>query len=356
MDFITGLPTTELGRDAILVFVDKLSKMVRLVACKEDNGAIEVASYIAENIFKSHGMPRTFLSDRDPRFTSNLFKEICRLLKCKQAMSSAFHPQTDGQTERINRAVEEMLRHYTGPRQDDWDKWLFAAEFAINNAYQESIQSTPFFLNTGQHPLSPTEVHSSSDVPAALQFTVGLQAAVKKAKELLAGAQDRQTAQANESRRELVLAPGELVWLNPKHLYIKTPGTRKLLPRFVGPFEVLEKVGEVAYRLRLPPRMKVHNVFHVSLLKPCRPEGKAVPSPNMVIDFDTQAGYKVEMILTHNEKPSPKDPTRTLTSYLVKYEGLGPEYNAWVSEKGGQRDYPEVLQQYWRERVRSSTA
>lgn len=348
MDLITGLPTTELGRDAILVFVDKLSKMVKLVACNEDDGAIEIAQYIVENIFKLHGLPRVLLSDRDPRFTSNLFREICKLLKTKQALSSAFHPETDGQTERVNRVVEEMLRHYTGPRQDDWDKYLFSAEFAINNSYNESIQTTPFWLNSGQHPLTPVDVqHANSEVPAALQFTVGLTAAIKHAKELLAGAQDRQKAQENENRRELILAPGELVWLNPKHLYIRTPGTRKLLPRFVGPFEVLERVGETAYRLKLPKNMRVHNVFHVSLLKLCRLEGRVVPHPNMIVDFDVQGGYKVEMVLTHSEKPSRNDPTRVLKSYLVKYEGLGPEYNAWVPEKGLQRDYPEVLQQYW---------
>ena len=148
-----------------------------------------------------------------------------------------------------------------------------------------------------------------------------------------------------ESRRDVVYTPGEYVWLNPKHLMLKSPGTRKLLPRFVGPYEVLEKVGEVACRLKLPKHTKIHNVFHVSLLKPCRLSGKSVPSPNTLIEFDTQTGYQVELVLTHRERAAPtaNDPTRVVKTYLVKYVDRGPEYNAWVSERGLQRDYPNVL-------------
>lgn len=357
MDLITGLPVTEAGRDAIMVFVDKLSKMVRLVACNKNDGASEVAGYVVEHVFRSHGLPRTLVSDRDPRFTSHLFQEVCRLLHCKQAMSTAFHPETDGQTERTNRVVEEVLRHYVSPRQDDWDKWLFAVEFAINNAYNEATQTTPFFMNYGQHPLTPVDAQRKhSDVPAALQYTVGVQAVVKQAKVLLAGAQDRMRTMANEGRRELVLAPGDKVWLNPKHLALRTPGTRKLMPRFVGPYEVLERVGEAAFRLKLPAKLKIHDVFHASLLKPCKVDGRygtqAASGTSDVIDVEVDDGYQVEKVLDHSEKPARQDPSRVIRSFLVKYVGLGPENNAWVPEKGLQRDYPNVLAAYWAERVR----
>jgi transposase InsO family protein len=177
LDLITGLPATEGGNDAIAVFVDKLTKMVRLVACQETDGAQEVANHFVDAVFRSHGVPKTLLTDRDPRFTSNLFREISKLLGVKQAMSTAFHPQTDGQTERVNRVVEEMLRHFVQPRLDDWDQHLAMVEFAINNAYQESTGNTPFFLNYGQHPLTPVSVKHDSAVPAAVQFTLGVRAA-----------------------------------------------------------------------------------------------------------------------------------------------------------------------------------
>jgi hypothetical protein len=345
MDLITGLPTTEEGNDAIAVFVDKLSKMVRLAPCHETDGALEVANMFVDRVFRSHGVPKTLLSDRDPRFTSDLFKEISKLLGVRQAMSTAFHPQTDGQTERVNRIVEEMLRHFVHPRLDDWDTYLAMAEFAINNSYQESVGNTPFFLNYGQHPLTPVSVKHDSAVPAAKQFSLGVQAAVREAKQLLAAAQDRQKALANAGRRDVVFAPDDMVWLNTKNLTLKHPGTRKLLPRYVGPFKIMQRIGEVAYKLKLPAKLKMHDVFHVSLLKPYRSDGRYPALPE-VIDLTGELSYQVDTILAHRERRAGGRSNRVLTSYLVKYADLGPEYNAWVPEKQLLRDCPTVLQAY----------
>jgi hypothetical protein len=345
-DLITGLPATEEGSDAIAVFVDKLTKMVRLVACQETDGAQEVAKHFVDAVFRSHGVPKTLLTDRDPRFTSNLFREISKLLGVKQAMSTAFHPQTDGQTERVNRVVEEMLRHFVQPRLDDWDQHFAMVEFAINNAHQDSTGNTPFFLNYGQHTLTPVSAKHDSAVPAAIQFTLGVRAALQEARQLLVAAQDRQKALANAGRRDVVFAPDDMVWLNTKNLTLKHPGTRKLLPRYVGPFKVMQRIGEVAYKLKLPAKLKMHDVFHVSLLKPYRSDGRYPAMPE-VIDLTGELSYQVETILAHRERRAGgRGRLRTLTSYLVKYADLGPEYNAWVPEKQLLRDCPAVLQAY----------
>lgn len=354
MDWITGLPVTEDKYDAIAVIVDKLTKMVRLAPCRTTDGALETAEMLLDVLFKSHGMPRTIISDRDPRFTSDLFKEICKHMRVKQAMSTAFRPQTDGQTERVNRVLGDMLRCYVAPKRDDWDKLLCLAEFAINNAYHESLGTTPFFLNYGQHPLTPVSGKFDSNVPAALQFTVGLQAELARAKQLLHDAQQRQKHYADKALREIEpYIPGvSQVWLNSKHLTFKTgDSSKKLLPRWVGPFEVLDRIGELAYRLKLPAKWKIHDVFHASLLKPVKTDGR-YKGFHPVFDLDGAGGQEVEVILSHEEKTTGKKRPMLRKRYLVKFQGLGQEHNTWVPEKRLQRDCPAVLQAYWDERVR----
>lgn len=173
VDFITGLPVTKKGHNAIVVFVDRLTKMTHFVATNDTVSAQQFAEIFRDAVWKHHGLCREMVSDRDPRFTSKFWKEICKMLHIKQSMSTAYHPQSDGQTERMNRMLEDMLRMYVAPSQDNWDDLLASAEFAVNNAWQESVRNTPFFLNHGQHPLTPLSevVESQSPVPSAEHFT-----------------------------------------------------------------------------------------------------------------------------------------------------------------------------------------
>jgi hypothetical protein len=143
-----------------------------------------------------------------------------------------------------------------------------------------------------------------------------------------------------------VYAPDDMVWLNTKHLMLKHPGTRKLLPRYVGPFKVQQRIGEADYKLKLPAKLKVHDAFHVSLLKQYRSDGRYPALPE-VIDLAGGLNYRVESILAHRKRRAGgRGRSRTLTSYLVKYVNLGPEYNAWVPERQLLRDCPSVLQAY----------
>ena len=147
IDFITGLTPTKQGHDAILVCVDKLSKMAHFIATVTTVTTEETSRLFIDFVYKHHGLLRKLVNDRDTRFTSRFWVALCNVLGTKQSMSTAFHPQTDKQTERVNRILEDMLRHYVSPTQDDWDLYLSLVEFSYNNAWQESIKTTPFMLN-----------------------------------------------------------------------------------------------------------------------------------------------------------------------------------------------------------------
>lgn len=340
MDFITDLPCTRAGHDAILVFVDRLTRMVLFAPCTKDTDAVGTAKLLRDYVFCNHGLPQSIVSDRDSRFTSKVWTELMRLLGTRLDMSSAFHPQTDGLTERYNRVLEEYLRSYVSATYDDWDEWLPMAQFAINNSKQESLNATPFFLNFGRHPRTPASLITQSDTPGAEEFAASLHAAIKKAKSALHAAQQRQKALADGKRRDVQFNVGEEVALDSRNLTLKTTGPNKLLPKYVGPFKVLQKVGKVAYKLDLPPTMKCHPVFHVSLLHKYHRDGRTQPHPPPIAVDDEGEWFVVEGVLDHKRVRRGR---RWVDRYLVKWAGYGPEHNQW---RDAEEVTPEAIQAF----------
>ena len=280
MDLITQLPETLHGHTAILVFVDRLTKMVRLVPSTTTVSSKDFAQAFLREVYSKHGMPKSIVSDRDPRFTSDFYRDFCKELQIEQNMSTAYHPQTDGQTERMNRYVEAILRSFVNPSQDDWDLRLPLVEFSINNAYQASIRNTPFFLNYGRHPRTPANVSvplrgTSSPLSQAQE----VQRSLELAKQCLKDAQHFMSYYANSKRRHVSYEVGDFVLLSSKNLALKSDGVKKLAHRYFGPFEILRKVGPLAYELKIPASMKVHDVFHVSLLKIYKHKDGAITVP-----------------------------------------------------------------------------
>ena len=203
MDFVMQLPTTHQGYDVTLIIVDCLTKRAHFIPTHTSVTAPEVAKLFFVNIFRLHGLPRMIISDRDSKFTSHFWKALFQQIGTKLAMSTAFHPQTDGQTERMNRTLEEIFQIYSTYNQDCWDEHLAAAEFAYNNSVQASSGHTPFELDCGQHPLTPSTLATDNKVPAAENFVNHWNNMIKNAKDLLMKAQNRQVKYANEHRRHL---------------------------------------------------------------------------------------------------------------------------------------------------------
>jgi hypothetical protein len=291
MDFIVRLPVSPSGNDAILVTVDRFTKMAHFTPTRTTIDAPEVAQVFLRDICRLHGLPSDIVSDRDKIFTSGFWRHFLALTGIKANMSTAFHPQTDGQTERVNQVLEQYLRIYCNYQQDNWEELLSLAEFAYNNSVHTSTGKTPFFANYGYHPTLPTSVHAhtlNSSNPTAEDLVKSLR---DLHKQLTLDLANTLTTQARFYDRKVKKAPpykvGDQVWLLRRNVKTTRPSD-KLDHKRLGPFIITDKIGKAAFRLRLPSSMKIHPVFHVTLLEPFRPNdipGRIQdPSPSVIID------------------------------------------------------------------------
>lgn len=355
MDLITDLPVTPRGYDSVLVIMDRLSKMAHFVPCKKTLSSQELAVIFAREVIRLHGFPKSIISDRDVRFTSLFWRDLCKIFGTKLGMSTAFHPQTDGQTERMNRFLEEMLRHYVSPTMNDWDVQLVPLEFAVNKSKQDSTNMSPFEIVYGEQLLDPLNMDVEWKAVAAQEMAARMRTNLQRARTAIAVAQAKQKKYADSKRlpKPITFTPGrDMVMLNTKHLNLKAEGPRKLNAKFCGPFEVLAKIGAVAYKLKLPPAWKrLHDVFHVSLLKKYHSNTRAgervVPPLDLNLDLDD----KVEFVLRHRPLKIKVGRTTKLTrEYLVKWLNKGSEHNTYEPEDKVIANNPEALVQYWKDK------
>ena len=335
-DRISNLPKTKQGFTAILLVVDRLTKMTHFMPCKNESTAHDIARLFVDNIWKHHGMPLRITTDRGPEFTNKFIAALCDMVGTMHCKSTAYHPQSDGQTERMNRVLEDMLRHYVNPRQNNWDELLSCADFAVNNAYQASTQDTPFYLNYGKHPRLPSDLTLSSERKKAVKdakavdFIGNIEKAVAKAKVCLQAAQQRQKKYADEKRIDVQYEVGEMAWLNSQHVTLKAVGTRKLLPKWLGPFKILAKPSPVNYVLDTPAHYRIHTTFHVSMLRRAYDNGAGVQRPPIIM-IEGEEEFEIQEILNHT--PARKTRTETGTRYSVQWKGYGPAYNSWEPER-----------------------
>ncbi|KAG3236190.1 hypothetical protein PI124_g18801 [Phytophthora idaei] len=291
MDFVFGLPKDKAGNTGIVVFVDRLSKMAHLAAVPDTIDGAGIALLFLDRVFRQHGLPEAIVSDRDPRFTAKFWKSLFQVLGTRLDISTADHPQTDGQTERVNRVVEDILRGVWAEAPRRWGEVLPLVEFALNNAVHASTGFTPFYVNGLANPrvpltpprrgsglsgggiadrlddISPVAVRKQVDDFVSLRLSV-----MRQVRDAMAESQDLQKEYADAQGRGNVerFEVGDLVLLNAKNLptnAVSAVFKTKLRPRFIGPFKVVVK-KVLAYTLNLPKKMRTHLVFYVGLLKP----------------------------------------------------------------------------------------
>ena len=349
VDFVVSLPKTPRHKDSIMVVIDRLTKMAHFIPTRMDATALEVADLFYKNVWCKHGLSLDIVSDRDSKFTSKVWTHLCEMWPMAKKMSTGFHPQTDGQTERMNRTMQQMLRNYVSPDQSDWDELLAPCEFAYNNAPSASTGFTPFFLNYGRHPRTPASLilkrrgDGMGEVPTVENFVELMDDCRKRAREALSAAQERQKFYADTNRSHVEFLVGQKVLLSTQNLKLRDSGARKLLPRYIGPFDIKTKIGEVAYRLALPPKMRIHPVFHVSLLREYKEGGSYQPPPWALIESD--GSTEVERILAHRDSVRA---TSTVREYLVLWAGASSDDATWIPAT---RVPPSLLHEYWLKRI-----
>ena len=326
-DLITGLPPRK-GFDAIWTATDKRGKMVHIAPTTSTLDSEGLYLLYLNNVWRLHGTQDKLITDRGPQFSSRYARELNRNMQIEMALSTAYHPQTDGQSERTNQEVETALRAVVNFHQDDWVDWLPIIEFALNNRYKRSLGTTPFYANYGFHPQIGSLPHVESPVVSVEDFVKQLQQVQRDTKRSLEQAAiDMKRFYDRHRSRTPEYSVGQKVLLDNADLSLNRP-TRKLSERRSGPFVIKERVGTHAYRLELPSQWKnVHPVFHVSKLEAYH-EDPASPNfsnpPPDVIEGEPE--WEVECVLGSRVN------NRRLM-YLVKWLGWPDSENSWESER-----------------------
>ncbi|QRW13671.1 Retrotransposable element Tf2 protein [Ceratobasidium sp. AG-Ba] len=321
-DLITQLPESE-GFTAILTVVDRLTKMVHFIPTTNEANGVDVANRFLTYVWKLHGLPRKTISDRGPQFTSQFLKQLHKRLDIKPSFSTAYHPQTDGQTERLNQVVELYLRHYVSHRQDDWVGLLPLAEFAYNNGVNVSTGKTPFFANYGFHPKFAVGDKEGQGLAIADNHAEWLQKGYDELKAALTVSQERMKEYYDRKHRAPEeIKVGDQVWLDNQNIQSQRPA-RKLAAKRIGPFKVLAKIGKQAFKLELPHTLKIHPVFPVALLSLKRddPYERDPPQPPPEVTPEGDIEYEVEQVQDSRRH-------RGKIQYYVKWLG----YNEWTWE------------------------
>ncbi|WOH03791.1 hypothetical protein DCAR_0623191 [Daucus carota subsp. sativus] len=345
MDFVTNLPKTRKGNDAIWIIVDRLTKSAHFLPIRWGCTLDHLAQRYVNEIVRLHGVPISIVSDRDPRFTSRFWKSLQGAMGTRLNFSTAFHPQTDGQSERTIQTLEEMLRACVIEFKGSWDEYIALMEFAYNNHFHSSIGMAPYEALYGRKCRSP--LYWDKEGTIILEGPELVQNAVDKVnivKAKLKATQDRQKSYVDQNRREMEYQVGDKVFLkvSPWKGVMRFSNKGKLSPRYIGPYEIIEKIGPLAYKLALPPELsQIHDVFHVSMLRRYRSDPTHVlKDPGIEINDNLSYIEEPVKIIGHKTKQLRN---REIPLVKVLWRNHAVEEATWETEEHMRSKYPHLF-------------
>ncbi|CAJ2652659.1 unnamed protein product [Trifolium pratense] len=345
MDFVTSLPSTPSGFDSIWVIVDRLTKSAHFIPINISFPVAKLAEIYIRVIVKLHGVPSSIVSDRDPRFTSRFWKSLQEALGSKLRLSSAYHPQTDSQSERTIQSLEDLLRVCVLEHGGAWDSHLPLIEFTYNNSYHSSIGMAPFEALYGRRCRTPLcWFESGESVVLGPEIVRQTTEKVKLIREKMKASQSRQKSYHDKRRKDLEFQEGDHVFLRvtPVTGVGRALKSKKLTPRFIGPYQISERVGTVAYRVGLPPHLSnLHYVFHVSQLR------RYVADPSHVVprdDVEVRDNLTIEtMPIRIEAREVKKLRGKEIPLVKVVWSGTTGESLTWELESKMRESYPELF-------------
>jgi DNA-directed RNA polymerase subunit E'/Rpb7 len=347
MDFITGLPRTTKLHDSIMVVVDKLTKATHFIPLKTTHKAANVADIFIKEVAQLQGIPKTIVSNRDPKFTSNFWKGLFKGFRTNLHFSTSYHPEFDGQTERVNKVIEDILRMYVMDKPSRWEDYMNLVEFSYNNGYHASLKMRPFEALYGRKCNTPVRWDNPTDrVVVGPELIKEMEDQIIKIKQNLKASQDRQKSYVDKNRTHREFKVGDHVFLKVEanRSSLKLGSCTKLAARFCGPFEILERIGPIAYILALPASMTVHNVFHVSLLN------KYIPYANHVIDWNVIQVEQEGVVQVHPvhilDRKNKQLWNRAIGLVKVQWTWYSPEDATWEHEDVIRVEYPHLFENF----------
>lgn len=343
MDFIEGLPKSE-DKEVILVVVDRFTKYSHFIAMSHPFTVQHVVKMFIDNVFKHHGLPSVVITDRDRIFTSNLWQDLFNTLGVKLRLSTSYHPETDGQTERVNQCLESYLRCMVFANPKKWCSWLSTAEWWYNTSFHTALRMTPFQALYGFPPPQISEVilpdSQNEEVKGLLQRR---QLAMQVIKDNLSKAQNKMKTYADKRRKEREFQVGDMVYLKIqpyRHTSLSIHRSLKLHSKFYGPFRVLERVGKVAYKILLAEGCQLHPTFHVSQLKKHKGD-KAVPNCELPL-IDQDGNIKVAPVAVLERRVIPRN-NQPVVQWLIHWMNLPISAATWEDADFIQRIFPSFV-------------